>query len=89
MRTLDWRGLMRAGLRDLGLTPAEFWQLTPADLLIMLGLDGGPPALNRARLEELAAAWPDGPGPGIAPAAPGAGPSAPSDPTHSTEVSDE
>ncbi len=61
MKALDWRGLMRAGLRDLGLTPSEFWRLTPAELLIMLGLDGGPPALSRARLEELAAAFPDKP----------------------------
>lgn len=61
MRAFDWRGLMRAGLCDLGLTPDQFWRLTPAELLIMLGLDGGPAPLSRARLEELAAAFPDKP----------------------------
>ncbi len=51
---------MRAGLQGLGLRPDEFWALTPAELLLMLGLnDGGPPALNRARLAELSAQFPD------------------------------
>lgn len=60
---LDWPGLMRVGLRGLGLTPAEFWRLTPAELALMLGEVAGAPPLTRARLEELAAQWPDRPGP--------------------------
>ena len=56
---LDWPALMRAGLRGLGLRPAEFWALTPAELLLMLGLEGGSVAMGRARLAELSAAWPD------------------------------
>lgn len=55
---IDWPGLMRVGLQGLGLTPAEFWQLSPVELRIMLGADQAP-ALTRARFEELAAAFPD------------------------------
>lgn len=56
---MDWPGLMRLGLRELHLRPAEFWQLTPAELLVMLGLDASRPALTRARLAELVRAYPD------------------------------
>ena len=56
---MDWPGLMRLGLRHLHLQPAVFWALTPAELLVMLGLEAGAPALTRARLEELARAYPD------------------------------
>lgn len=59
MRRLDWPGLMRAGLHGLGLTPAEFWRLTPAELMLMLGAETGSEPLSRARLEELARAYPD------------------------------
>ena len=58
---LDWPGLMRAGLRGLGLRPAEFWALTPAELALMLGQGAGVPPLSRARLADLAARWPDAP----------------------------
>ncbi len=57
--TFDWPGLMRAGMVGLKLTPAQFWALTPAELLLMLGLDAARPPMARARLEELAAAYPD------------------------------
>lgn len=56
---LDWPGLMRAGLAGLGLTPREFWQLTPAELAVMLGAEGGPAPLTRSRLNELARLYPD------------------------------
>lgn len=60
MSALDWPGLMRAGLHGLGLTPEVFWRLTPVELMLMLGRDGGGDApLNRARLDELARAYPD------------------------------
>ena len=55
----DWPGLMRAGLRGLGLRPAEFWALTPAELALMLGHGAGAPAMGRQRLMQLAAAYPD------------------------------
>ena len=56
---LDWRGLMRAGLHQLRLRPAEFWALTPAELSLMLGREAVRPPLTRARLNELAGQWPD------------------------------
>jgi len=59
MSGLDWPGLMRAGMRGLGLQPAEFWRLTPAELVLMLGEAAATPPLSRARLQELAAKWPD------------------------------
>ena len=58
-RGIDWRGLMQAGLHGLGLEPAVFWRLTPVELKIMLGREGLVPPLTRARLAELAAAFPD------------------------------
>lgn len=62
-RRVDWAGLMRAGLgrvpAGLGLAPDCFWSLTPAELRIMLGVEAGTLPLTRARLEELAAAFPD------------------------------
>ncbi|MEQ8988569.1 MAG: phage tail assembly chaperone [Marinovum algicola] len=50
---------MAAGLRGLGLTPAAFWALTPAELMLMLGVGGGGGALTRDRLDQLIAAFPD------------------------------
>jgi uncharacterized phage protein (TIGR02216 family) len=59
MSGIDWRGLMQARLHGLGLEPAVFWRLTPVELKIMLGREGLVPPLTRARLAELAAAFPD------------------------------
>ena len=58
---MDWAGLLRVGLRLLRLRPAEFWALTPAELMMMLGADAATPAMGRARLAELAALYPDTP----------------------------
>ena len=59
MSGLDWPGLMRAGLFGLKLTPDVFWRLTPMELMLMLGRDGGDAPLGRARLDELARMYPD------------------------------
>ena len=59
MSAIDWPGLLRVGLMDLRLTPEVFWRLTPIELKIMLGADRTSPALTRAWLDELAAAYPD------------------------------
>lgn len=56
---IDWPGLLRVGLHGLGLTPEQFWRLTPVELRIMLGAEAQPAPLTRARLAELAAAFPD------------------------------
>ena len=55
----DWPALMRLGLVSLGLNPVDFWALTPAELVLKLGLDSGQAPMGRARLEELARAFPD------------------------------
>lgn len=60
MTGLDWPMLLRAGLRGLRLTPAQFWQLTPAELQLMLARDGvaaGP--LDRSGLTALMQRFPD------------------------------
>ncbi len=59
MSGFDWPLLMRAGLRGAGLHPREFWQLTPAELVILLGGGDGAAPLTRDRLDELARAFPD------------------------------
>jgi len=56
---MDWAALMRAGLHGLRLVPADFWALTPADLMLMLGADKADAPMGRARLDELARAYPD------------------------------
>lgn len=55
----DWPALMRAGMQGLGLRPAEFWALTPAELRLMLGEGGGARPMGRDGLEALLAAFPD------------------------------
>ena len=58
---LDWAGLMRVGLHQLRLRPAEFWALTPAELAIMLGESASDVrAMGRSRFEALLARFPDG-----------------------------
>ncbi|WP_377506383.1 rcc01693 family protein [Octadecabacter sp. R77987] len=59
MSGFDWPALMRAGMRGAGLRPAEFWALTPAELLILLGAGTGEAPMARARLQELSRAFPD------------------------------
>ncbi|WP_316014558.1 rcc01693 family protein [Roseobacter sp. HKCCA0434] len=57
---VDWAGLMRLGLSTLRLPPDTFWALTPAELAVMAGVDpASSPAMARARLAELSAAYPD------------------------------
>jgi uncharacterized phage protein (TIGR02216 family) len=46
-------------MQGLHLTPERFWTLTPAELMLMLGLGGATPPMGRSRLEELARAFPD------------------------------
>ncbi len=61
-RTLEWSALMRAGLHGLGLSPDRFWNLTPAELRMMLGpLHVAP--MDRGRLTDLMRMFPDNPKP--------------------------
>ena len=60
MKRFDWPGLMQIGLRQLGLAPAQFWELTPAEFMVMSGLASKSSAtLNRRGFEALAAQFPD------------------------------
>ncbi len=59
MSGIDWPGLMRAGIGGLRLPPAVFWALTPHELVVLLGIETAGLPMGRARLEELARAYPD------------------------------
>lgn len=61
MTTLDWPALMRAGLAGLRLLPRDFWQLTPAELQLMLGEAAQPQPMQRDRMAALMRAFPDHP----------------------------
>ena len=59
MTGFEWPALMQAGMRGLGLKPAEFWALTPAELQFLLGPGAGRAPMGRTRLVELLTAYPD------------------------------
>lgn len=60
MTRIDWAGLMRVGIGQLGLAPQVFWHLTPAELRILAGPDQlGPVPFTQARLDALVQAFPD------------------------------
>lgn len=59
MKGFDWPVLMRAGMQGLRLTPDVFWQLTPAELRLLLGQGAGDAPLSRTGLDALLAAYPD------------------------------
>ena len=48
-------------ITGLRLTPDQFWALTPAELMLMLGRGAGAAPMGRARLDEMLAAFPDNP----------------------------
>ncbi|MEW2913334.1 rcc01693 family protein [Leisingera sp. JC11] len=63
MTALDWPALMRAGMAGLKLLPRDFWQLTPAELRLMLGDAAAPQPMARDRLAALMQDFPDLPPP--------------------------
>lgn len=56
MSAFDWPALLRVAV-GAGLRPCEFWQLTPAELVLVLGLEDQEKPLTRARLAELEQAY--------------------------------
>lgn len=59
MSRIAWPKLMLLGLVHLRLPPDQFWALTPAELMLMAGMDGEAASLTRDSFAELAARFPD------------------------------
>ena len=59
MSKFEWHSLMKAGLHSLQLKPEEFWRLTPAELVLMLGGGNQAMPLERATMDALLARFPD------------------------------
>ncbi|RFP87614.1 phage tail assembly chaperone [Rhodobacteraceae bacterium 63075] len=59
MQRIDWARLLAVGLTRLGLKPAEFWALSPAELMLMLEPMGGARPLDSTGLDALLSAYPD------------------------------
>jgi len=59
MSGFDWPALMRAGMQGLRLRPDQFWELTPAELKLLLGPESTAAPLSRSGLDALLAAYPD------------------------------
>jgi uncharacterized phage protein (TIGR02216 family) len=59
MRRIAWARLMEVGLRRMGLAPAVFWDLTPAEFMLMAGMGEAPGAMDRAGLDALLTRCPD------------------------------
>lgn len=60
MPKVAWAKLMRLGMVDLRLSPDRFWALTPAELLLMAGIDAdASTSLSRGSFADLAARFPD------------------------------
>ncbi len=55
----DWPALLRLGLGHLRLRPAEFWALSPGELMLMLGEPGRAQPLGRQGLGDLMKNFPD------------------------------
>ncbi|KIN77426.1 rcc01693 family protein [Sulfitobacter mediterraneus] len=54
-----WPALLRAGLHELRLAPDVFWNLTPAELQVMLGKAAPRQPMTRDGLDALMDAYPD------------------------------
>jgi uncharacterized phage protein (TIGR02216 family) len=57
---LDWASLMHIGLHQLGLSTYEFWNLTPFELTVKMGLRSGQlNVMSRTGLDDLINKFPD------------------------------
>ncbi|MCV2875608.1 phage tail assembly chaperone [Rhodobacteraceae bacterium XHP0102] len=61
MTGFDWPALYRVAMRDLGISPDQFWRLTPYELSLLCG--GERAVLLRGDLEALMTRFPDYPAP--------------------------
>jgi uncharacterized phage protein (TIGR02216 family) len=60
VKRIAWARLMQVGLGRMGLTPAVFWDLTPAEFMLMAGFGEAGGAMGRDGLDALLARFPDG-----------------------------
>jgi len=56
---INWSDWMQAAVHGAGLSLDVFWSLTPAELMFVLGKTQGASPLNRDRLAQLCAQFPD------------------------------
>lgn len=56
---MDWEAILRAGVRQLQLKPADLWALTPAEFGLLMGLDSAPDRMTRDALNALSELYPD------------------------------
>ena len=61
MSNIAWSKLMRLGLVELRLSPEDFWNLSPAELMMMLGVASGSAGMSRSVFAKLTALYPDEP----------------------------
>lgn len=59
MSKIAWPALIRAGCLQLGLRLDDFWALTPAELMLLLGPDKVEQPMARSQLQALMKAHPD------------------------------
>ena len=59
MSKVAWPELVRFGLGELKLAPEVFWNLTPAELMILAGRDRARQPLNKSGLDALMQSFPD------------------------------
>ncbi len=57
--SFDWPALMRLGIKEMRLKPDDFWALSPAEFLLIMGINEASAPMARKRLIELATAYPD------------------------------
>lgn len=59
MTSIAWSRLMRLGLVQMRLSPDVFWNLTPAELMLLAGTGDTASAMSRAGFEDLSDRFPD------------------------------
>ncbi len=59
MSIVAWPKLMQLGMVQLRLPPDVFWRLTPAELMLMAGIDVDANTMSRSAFLDLAASYPD------------------------------
>ena len=61
MKKIAWYRLMQVGMVHLRFKPNEFWELTPAELMLLMGDTVKDDPITRSGLAELISRFPDAP----------------------------